>query len=304
MYKNDQQILMIFMNYLNKRRSRRQKDLFVRYFQTRMNQAPYEQRTQRISIVKARGEIFGDLKKARRVLLAGLETGERRLPGSEAYHPFNSAINRKSDFNSLVLRTVTSLSVLALSAGIFAQSIETSGGWKIFLLVLSLIVAFLSFLISRGFSSKGNVSKSVSLFAASQIAGNDPETAVVLCDVMSFSKLGFIALEQLVPEIRDKLLIYLDCLGEGSQLVIGYRRSSKKAAKLMASRYSLPSVLVDMDQLEDSRFDRFDNLLVLSFADEDREGICIPQARKNSDRKVDLTMLDELLHALAERSLS
>ena len=48
MYKNDQQILMIFMNYLNKRRSRRQKDLFVRYFQTRMNQAPYEQRTQRI----------------------------------------------------------------------------------------------------------------------------------------------------------------------------------------------------------------------------------------------------------------
>ncbi len=304
MQKKDQQILEIFMKYLNRRRSRRQKELFIKYFAEQSAGLIHEQRNTRISIVKVNVEIFGDIKKAKRVILAGYETGEKRLPGSETYHPFNSALNRKNDFNNLVLRTISSVVVLILAAYTFSKSLDSYGTQKILLLILSLAIAFLSFQMSRGFSSKGNVSKSVSLFTASQVAKREEDVAVILCDMMAFSKLGFIALEQIVPEIKNKQLIYLDCLGEGNQLAIGYRRASKTEARKLAQRYSLPVILVDIDQTEDSRFDLFENILVIDFVDEDSEGVCVPNAQKSSDRNVDLTMLNELIQAMSGGNFS
>ena len=293
----DKDLLTALINLFCIRRTKRKKLKFVKFFSTQLDNYEKTDYSTRIGVVNVRFSVFGNITNANHVLLTAYDTTEKKLPGSQPYHPLNTNMNRKNDFNNMVLNALLSIIILLIGFILFKNISKFNGFIKVLVIISSICFVILSVIVARGFTCKGNVSKTTPLFLLEYLSRNKMNDSYIISDYLSYSKLGLIAINKMCPNINNKKILYLDSLGEGSILLIGYTNSSRNEANKIKSLYNGKSK-VELLPKEDSRFDLFDNIITLCFVEEDKDGYCVKNSQTNKDKTCDVTNLENLINAL------
>lgn len=279
------------------RRSNKQKKNFIDFFSGRLKSYQHNVYEQKIGIMKIKMHTYGDINKSDTVFIAGYDTREAKLPGTPPYHPLDASMNRKNDFNNLVLNTIMSLAILVGAFYVFKMSMDFTS-WNSFLLKMAaLILAAFSFTISRGFTNKKNVSKTIPLYMMDYIANGREDCAFIICDYLSYSKLGFLAIEKQFENLSKKTLIYIDSISMGTDLLVGYTKPVENTARKLSSHYAGPCELELMNEEDDSRFDIFKKLIIVATVSKDSDGYYVKNSNSGKDTQVDVTEVDDIKNA-------
>ena len=290
----DKSLIQQYIDQYGVRRSKKQKNEFLKYFVSRFSEFEHYAYEQKIGIVKINIHTFGNLENAKTIFLAGFDTVEMKLPGTAPYHPMNAEFNRKNDFNHMILNMVLSLLILASAFFVFKFSMSDSLLKSVGFKLISLVLALSSFFVARGFSNKSNISKTMPLYLLDCIANHRNDSAVIICDYMSYSKLGFMALCKQFDFLNRKEIVYIDSVSVGNDLLIGYTDHMSRQAKNIASRFGGSCELVKIDPAEDGRFDLFDKFLMLATVNKDNDGYFVEHASSKKDSQADLTVVEEI----------
>ncbi len=186
---------------------------------------------------------IGDIAKAKTIVCAHFDTPQKVVFPNFKYYPLNG----QKSFKTYWLYTLIPNLIATLLGGIAIYSViannDFGGSWRPLFIFITVAVAFLlATLVSKGLSNKYNLNRNTaSILAILELARKTKPTddlAFILLDKGCGNNMGARMLELALPTTFDKkLFIYLDCIGNGENIVLAHKNNLAKEAEKLKKNF-------------------------------------------------------------------
>lgn len=292
---------------LGKRKSLKQKKSFLDIMASLFQKAGYKCRLQqtKVSATTVQNLIIGDIDKASKVIVGIYDNPSKMLLPLVKADPFDFKKSKATETLNLMLHIVILLAAAAVSVILLTRAAALSRLVRILLFVLNAVVVTLAYTISIGRPSYLNFSRNAGLALIYALADDSEKRkfAYVMCDLSSVSYLGIRKLAEGIPQLKEKPVIILDCLGKGDEFVIGanpkmfYR--TKKTAETIQKSY--PCTVRECGSETFCALSFFENACMFELGRRDEQGnFYVPDLRTDADSEIDIKKLECLKKALIE----
>lgn len=232
---------------------------------------------------KAKNYFFGNIKTAKNVVVVALDTPEKKFWHKVWYFPFDG--NRTASktmlatFIPIVVIYAVVLGFVFFSTKIVTDPIMTA----VMSAAMFLLLVFLVYFMTHGIHNSKNFTRnSAGLIAALQIAENlskddRKKVAFLFTDK---NKSRFLGAEAAGKEFKaagkNPNVIFLDCIGKGSTVQIGYKAQNRKLAQELVKcdplKKNVDVVKMDGDMLYQTAVSFFDKAVIMSCGEVDEDG--------------------------------
>lgn len=282
--------------FLGNRRSKRNRIRFINYFRNIYNDKKIF--TEIIHFKEKMSESFhfvvGDLKKAKRVIVAPLDTGSKMLIPWYRYYPADSKSNFASEILNTTVYIVLSLVVILIMLLMNRNFNSYQLIVKVLLVVLDFVLAFIAFNLIRNLDNKHNYnrnSQSIALMISNSLK-NSKDVAYVFADQTVMMNLGY---QQLQKNMENKEVLILDCLGTADeQLYLITGEDNSNMADSNKSVFESEVILLNKEQTDNSPLRYFKKGMILTSGTIERNKLAVVNTRTSKDQKLDLKHLNRL----------
>lgn len=239
--------------------------------------------------------VFGDIKKAKLVVLVPYDTPQKYLFSNSVYYPVDGSKNRKVQFHNLLGQTVLSILMMVLAIGVSYLAMKQAGISRYAYIILSFFIFLIAFVFGKGIGNRYNFNRnSAAICVAMELAKKKIEsTAFVFVDATAQSYKGY----QLLKHTYDKLLeqkkvVFLDCIG------------TKDPCHILSSKPchedSLKAYWYQLDSDADTILSLFSHSYLLTRAVYEEEEWKVYHTGSKKDDVVDFDALEENMKILAQ----
>lgn len=187
----------------------------------------------------------GNLAEAETIICTHYDTGSHIIWPHYRYYPLYGEKSMKNYRNVTLIPAIVSTILVAVFIYLAMYFVPLTGNAKTIFLAISVFLGLLGIsYLSTGFGNKYNLNKNTaSIIAMIKIAEalneeDRKKIAFVLLDHGTSDNSGAQMIRQALPTTMDKrLFVYLDCIGRGDNLVVGYKANLAKNAKQLQDNY-------------------------------------------------------------------
>jgi hypothetical protein len=298
-------LLMLFGVTLAKRCNKRQKRIFYSqatpFFQKLGYKIEYQESQSRFNQIS---NIFiGNLAKAHTVVLCPYDTPTTSLLPFK-YFPFNLESNLRQEYINLALNSL----IYALCGGLLFYFIYYVSGFSPVLKVIGTILLALLLLFSysliEGLPNPINFNKnsaSVALLASlAEKKAYDNNYCFILLDKNANSSAGFklLATEE---RLKNKFLIYLDCLAFGEKITCVHKQETNPEARKLVEclqDLNLLDKVIDGERVKDTNLQFFPKMVHLCVGTIEKKKFVVLNTRSKKDFQVDIPRLEKIRDGL------
>lgn len=251
----------------------------------------------------------GDVGKSKKIIVVNYDTPQHNFGNPMKYYPFDGPATFASSFFPIYAPSIIG-GVLALWLVIsYVPKIDfsTSFIYSLCVSVTLIVVMIVSFLLTKGIANKVNFNRNtssvlVALMLASELSDEDREkVAFVLTDNGCTNHAGDYMLREALPTTIDqRLVIMLDCVGDGEEFVIGYKEDSKKEAVELAEQFKTKPKrkLCNKEELRYTSFSFYKKALLVSKGNFKNDSLVVENISTNQDTNCDIESLNQVVRAL------
>ncbi len=299
--------LMLFGVTLAKRYTKRQKRIFytqvVPFFKDLKYAVSFQNVKKRLLHVS--NIIIGDIDRAEYLLVCPYDTPSRSLL-PYTYYPFNSSKNLSQENRELFIRTLIYIGASVLAYFVFKQFSSFSTLLKIFSILLFIGLIVFCYRLIVGIPNTFNFNKnsaSVALIAAlAEGLSKNKRVAYVLLDHACSQDAGWRTFTE-DERVKDKTIIYIDCVSNGKALACVHDSSMSMDAKKLVETLNDVNVIdqvVPEGQIKDTKLQTHPKMIHLCAGEIENHYFLVRETCSKNDYKVDLPNLEALKEGLTK----
>lgn len=177
---------------------------------------------------------IGDIAKASTIICAHFDTPMKVLWPNYHYYPLNGQRSLKDYWLVTFIPGILATIFGALLIYLIIANPYIGGSWRPYLIFITVALSFLlATLVSKGLSNKYNINRNtasvLTILKTAEKLKKDPSVAFVLLDKGCSDNSGAQMLKQALPTtLTKKLFIYLDCIGDGENVIIAHKEHLAK----------------------------------------------------------------------------
>ena len=258
--------------------------------------------------VRAVNVTAGNIKNAKTIVVANYDTPLHNFGNPYLYYPLNGPSTVKASTLPYYTPQIIAMLIAVFFIIAYVGRIDFAQHLLFSIIVTASIFAccILGFVMSTAFGNKCNMNRNTSgcvgaLRISTLLKGAKQRTAFVLTDYGCSRHAGDQVLRHEVTDIDQKLVIYLDCIGNGDTTFVGYQEGHKKEAKELADILHAKTMKLTPSELKYTSFSFYPSGLLITrgFYQEESEIISIPNTATSHDDTVDPDYVEELCQGIA-----
>ncbi len=293
---------MLFGVTLAKRYTAKQKSIFLsqvyQYFLKLGYKISYQNNSNKVNPVT--NMVIGELDTASVVVVCAYDTPSRVVIPNYLYYPFNTKKNLREEninlFFQFILMGICFISIYFLL--IFFKTYSLL--FKIISSLICGILVIIAYKLMKGSANRVNFnrcSSSVALIAKlAQELKENKNISFVLLDQNVNSYEG---LKLLKKELKNnkKLILYLDSLAFGTNLVCAHNEKMNDIADLLVNHLKDLNIInktYKQERCRETMLHFFDNMLVLTSGEIIRGELAVKNSRSGKDYQLDINRLERI----------
>ncbi len=298
-------LLMLFGVTLAKRYTNRQKKVFFSQAEPLFKNLGYTVKIQenKKKLLHVLNLLIGDIYKAQFIVLCPYDTPSKSLLPYK-YYPYNLSKNLHQENMELFLRSLIYIGSCLLAYFMFKQYSIFPIFWKIFSILFFIGLIFFCYQLIVGIPNPVNFNRnsaSVALIAAlAEKSRKNRNVAFVLLDNTVSSNTGWRIFAD-DKNLKNKMIIYIDCVSYGEKLVCAHNQATSLEAKKMTqclSKIDLMNHVFTEEQLKDTNLQYFQTMLHFCIGTIEDHYFLVRNTRSRKDFKVDVSKLETLREGL------
>ena len=255
--------------------------------------------------------VVGDLDKASTIIHAYYDTPSHYFGNPMKYYPFNGAATFASSFlpsaTPLILSSVLALYIFLTFVPDF--DLKTKPLFTIFFSVLLFIILIVPTYMVNGVANKinsnRNTSGCVAALKTAELLSEEQrkKVAFVLTDYGCSHHTGDYILRNSIPNtIDNKLVILLDCVGNGTKFAVGYKEGFKELATKLANCFENSAFKVNCppENLRYTSFSFYPKSLLISKVVEHKNSLIVENTSTNKDIYCHKEDIDAVANAIVK----
>lgn len=293
---------------LPRRFSRKEKDSFCSTAGKEFQESGYDVKAIAGTYkVRAVNITTGNLKRADTIVIANYDTPLHNFGNPYQYYPLNGPSTVKASMLPYYTPQIIAMLIAVFFIIAYVSKIDFAEHLIFSIIVTVSIFAccILGFVMSTAFGNKCNMNRNTSgcvgaLRISSLLKRAKQRTAFVLTDYGCSRHAGDQVLRHEVADIDRKLVIYLDCIGNGDTTFVGYQEGHKKEAKELADLLHAQTMKLSPSELKYTSFSFYPSGLLVTrgFYREESKIISIPDTATIHDDTVDPDYVEELCQGI------
>ncbi|MEG0076534.1 hypothetical protein [Anaerorhabdus sp.] len=308
---NTQDLIIKYAIGFPKRYSRQQKNTFINEIGKDFQACGYRVNG---AAAKKKGGVsmnlhVGDVGHAKTLVVVNYDTPQHNYGNPMKYYPFNGPSTFASSFLPIYAPTILGALITLWLVVSFIPKLDfqTNLLYSVFIVAILMIVMVGSFIMTKGVANKTNFNRNTSgvvaaLKLAEELEDNQRnQVAFVLTDNGCTNHNGDYMLREALPKtIDERLVIMLDCVGNGSDFVIGYKEDTKKEAADLATCFKNKPKrkLCNKEELRYTSFSFYKKGLLISKGNFIKEELVVENTSTSKDIVCDVDSIDEVVKAI------
>ena len=298
-------LLMLFGVTLAKRYTKRQKRIFYSQAEPYFKNLGFSVKLQTIKkkLLEVSNITIGDINRADHLIVCPYDTPSRSLLPYK-YFPFNLSKNLAQENREVFLHSFIYILSSLLAYFVFRQYLTFSILMRVLSIVLFACLIFICYRLIVGIPNQVNFNRnsaSVALVAAlAARLRKKRNVAFVLLDNTASSNTGWRVFAD-EEGLKNKNIIYLDCLASGENLVCAHSRAAipqgRKLAEKLAGVNVIDQVVPDV-QIKDTKLQYIPQMLQICTGTIEDHFFFVENTRSKRDFKVDIPRLENLCDGL------
>jgi len=296
---------MLFGVTLAKRYTKRQKRIFYSQAEPYFKNLGFSVKLQTIKkkLLEVSNITIGDINRADHLIVCPYDTPSRSLLPYK-YFPFNLSKNLAQENREVFLHSFIYILSSLLAYFVFRQYLTFSILMRVLSIVLFACLIFICYRLIVGIPNQVNFNRnsaSVALVAAlAARLRKKRNVAFVLLDNTASSNTGWRVFAD-EEGLKNKNIIYLDCLASGENLVCAHSRAAipqgRKLAEKLAGVNVIDQVVPDV-QIKDTKLQYIPQMLQICTGTIEDHFFFVENTRSKRDFKVDIPRLENLCDGL------
>lgn len=263
----------------------RQKSRFIDEITKEFSEYGYEKKMieGRKWLNKAKDVFFGNMKTAKTVIVMPYDTPEKKFWHKVFYFPFDGAKTANKTMAATFVPIVLVYAIILLFVFFGGKLVTDPVVSSIMSVVMFALLLFLVYFMMHGIRNTKNFNRnSASIIAALDIVENlskdeRKKVGFLFTDKNKSRFLGAdIAGKEFKEAGKNPNIIYLDCVGAGQVLQVGYKPQNRKLAQEVIKSDPLKKNIEVVKIAEDMQFQSpttfFDKMISISYGELDDEG--------------------------------
>lgn len=308
---NTQDLILKYAIGFSKRYTRGQKNAFINEIGKEFQSHGYRVNG---AAAKKKGGVsmnlhVGDVGHAKTLVVVNYDTPQHNFGNPMKYYPFNGPSTFASSFFPIYAPAIIGGILTLWLIVSYLPKIDFQGNLFYSIAVVAVLVVIMlgSFIMTKGIANKTNFNRNTSsviaaLRLAEELEDNQrSKVAFVLTDNGCTNHNGDYMLREALPKtIDERLVIMLDCIGAGSEFVIGYKDDTKKEAVDLAACFKNKPKrkLCNKDELRYTSFSFYKKGLLISKGNFMKEELVVENISTNKDVVCDEESIEEVVKAL------
>ncbi|HAE42502.1 MAG TPA: hypothetical protein DCG34_06215 [Clostridiales bacterium] len=298
-------LLMLFGVTLAKRYTKRQKRIFYSQAEPFFRNLNYAVELQEVKkkLLHVSNIYIGDTKKAKYLVVCPYDTPSRSLLPF-TYFPFNLSKNLSQENRELLIRSLIYIGSSLLTYFVFRQFLSFSILIKVISIVFFVGLIIFCYRLITGIPNSVNFNRnsaSIALIAAlAERLAKNRNVAYVLLDNTVSSNTGWRIFAE-DESLKNKTIIYIDCVSYGEKLVCAHNQATSIEAKKMVEVLTNVDVIdqvVPEEHLKDTKLQSFPKMLHICTGTIENHNFLVRNTQSKKDFKVDILRLEFLCEGL------
>ena len=288
---------LAFVSAFSIRKTRAQKKYFLSQMTRMLRKQGIKVHLQQTSLhgSSIRNLIIHDLNQADVIIFCGYDTtGRKILPF--CYEPLKTEKNLRFIFMDTILRWILNGILLITGITLFHHGMRLEPLWWL-CIAGSVLCAMIATMWANDMDNHSSLNKSASVFLLLKMAKEKccTQCAYVLMDQGSYREWGMEVLLKEYPQLREKTMIYLDCLAMGKQLVLAQKMEQNEKITTWFKQCSWVSKRI-VDLPFQHRFTSLRKLMILTSSELSEQEIIINNL--GYDNTLDVTFMQAVFEWL------
>lgn len=308
---NTQDLILKYAIGFSKRYTRQQKNIFINEIGKDFQSYGYRVNG---AASKKKGGVsmnlhVGDVAHAKKIVVVNYDTPQHNFGNPMKYYPFNGPSTFASSFFPIYAPTIIGAIITLWIVVSFIPKLDFQNNlfFSIGTIAVLIVVMIGSFIMTKGIANKTNFNRNTSgvvaaLKLAEELDDNQrKEVAFVLTDNGCTNHNGDYMLREALPKtIDERLVIMLDCVGNGDGFVIGYKEDTKKEAVDLAACFKNKPKrkLCNKEELRYTSFSFYKKGLLISKGNFIKEELVVENISTNKDVICDEESIEEVVKAI------
>lgn len=298
-------LLMLFGVTLAKRYTKRQKRIFYSQAEPYFKNLGFSVKLQTIKkkLLEVSNITIGDINRADHLIVCPYDTPSRSLLLYK-YYPFNLSKNLTQEKREVFLHSFIYILSSLIAYFVFRQYLTFSILMRVLSIFLFACLIFFCYRLIVGIPNPVNFNRnSASIALAAALAERlkkNRNVAFVLLDNTASSNTGWRVFAD-DESLKNKNIIYLDCLASGENLVCAHSRATIPQARKLAEKLAGVNVIdqvVPDGQIKDTKLQYFPQMLQICTGTIEDHYFFVENTRSKRDFKVDIPRLENLCDGL------
>lgn len=296
---------MLFGVTLAKRYTKRQKRIFYSQAEPYFKNLGFSVKLQTIKkkLLEVSNITIGDINRADHLIVCPYDTPSRSLLLYK-YYPFNLSKNLTQEKREVFLHSFIYILSSLIAYFVFRQYLTFSILMRVLSIFLFACLIFFCYRLIVGIPNPVNFNRnSASIALAAALAERlkkNRNVAFVLLDNTASSNTGWRVFAD-DESLKNKNIIYLDCLASGENLVCAHSRATIPQARKLAEKLAGVNVIdqvVPDGQIKDTKLQYFPQMLQICTGTIEDHYFFVENTRSKRDFKVDIPRLENLCDGL------
>jgi len=256
---------------------------------------------------------IGDIGTANTIICTHHDTPMTVLWPNYRYYPLNGQRSSRSYWLATLVPSLIATALGAIFIYFLISNPAFGGSFRPFWIFLTVLASFLlATLISAGLSNKYNINRNTaSILAILETAKllnkqAQQKVAFILFDKGCSDNSGAQMLQKALPTtLNKKLFIYLDCIGNGNNLIVAHRENLKKESERLAKNFSGKQE-IQIEELDDAQLMYtpayfFKRALTVTNGHFDKSGnLFVEKVNTGADKFADIETIEAIAKMLAD----
>lgn len=238
--------------------------------------------------------VAGNLKKSRRVFVAGYDTGSRMLNPGYQYTPLDSRHNFHGEMTNVALYSLLTI-LMAVAAVLLTKDFMTfSLGQKCAVVLVDLVIIYLIWRCTKKPDNKVNMNRNSGAVAILYSCAEKSKTGTFLfADRTAMSNQGYF---ELADHLAGKEVIVLDSVAGNGDLYLAYRQGQESAAQNIAKGFDCPVQLFQLseEQYQNTPLAEFDKGFLLTVGTMKKGTVYVSHARRSTDMDINMEQMEQI----------
>lgn len=304
---------ILFSTSAAKRLTFKQRSKFINYIGGELLKNNIECSADKYSnrIDKEMSLVVGNLKTAKKIIVAGYDTPRKILFSKFIYHPLDWEKNRKQEKKNIIIVLIISIvATIICGLGIYYLKYVTKN-IRLILYALIVIVMILVVKLNKGYANFYNFNKNTGgitvLFKLAQYVNvSSRKTAYVFLDNTAEGYKGYERLKELLDEFNNKnpQLIILDCIAEGENIYVAFNEkkelNNSTLIKSLSNYFDLKILKLNDEEYNKSPLSLYSNGIMIFRGKESNGEYIVENTRTKEDSQCDIDKLNNIYLALSD----